>query len=294
MDRRDIEKIQIGQSKHGSTVGDIFRVAGAIRTTSSSKAAAARFDRVAAGMTGGAVRVAGDVGAQAGRAMRGGGSRSTAMPARMPAPACAAAGSRSSGDAGDHLGAPLAGRTGRHAWRRADRPGQGRRARRRPHAARPDRGLKGAGDNAGSRMIAGTLVCSGGAGEMPGYLMRRGSILLDRAPKSLSPSFVECGAPESVFAALARSPSDRRGHFEAAAARQGAAQIWRRQCGAWHGRGFFSLAEAGWKLYSGGHLVAFSALPVLTDPNVRSAPVLETTTMYDSPERLSKQPLKPP
>ena len=51
-------------------------------------------------------------------------------------------------------------------------------------------------------MIAGTLVVAGGAGEMPGYLMRRGSILLDRPPKSLSPSFVECGAPDSVFAAL--------------------------------------------------------------------------------------------
>ncbi len=43
--------------------------------------------------------------------------------------------------------------------------------------------LKGCGDHAGSRMIAGTLVVAGGAGEMPGYLMRRGSILLDRAPE---------------------------------------------------------------------------------------------------------------
>jgi formylmethanofuran dehydrogenase subunit C len=51
-------------------------------------------------------------------------------------------------------------------------------------------------------MIAGTLVVTGGTGAMPGYLMRRGSILLDRAPKSLSPSFVECGSPDSVFAAL--------------------------------------------------------------------------------------------
>jgi formylmethanofuran dehydrogenase subunit C len=37
---------------------------------------------------------------------------------------------------------------------------------------------------------------------MPGYLMRRGSILLDRAPAKLSPSFVECGAPDSVFATV--------------------------------------------------------------------------------------------
>jgi DNA-binding protein HU-beta len=37
--------------------------------------------------------------------------------------------------------------------------------------------------------------------------------------------------------------------------------------------------ETVWKLYSGGHLMAFSALPVLTDQNVRCAPVLETTTI---------------
>ncbi|RUW59030.1 hypothetical protein EOA16_25095 [Mesorhizobium sp. M7A.F.Ca.US.008.03.1.1] len=36
-------------------------------------------------------------------------------------------------------------------------------------------------------------------------------------------------------------------------------------------------AETVWKRYSGGHLKAFSALPVLTDLNVRCAPVLETT-----------------
>ena len=51
-------------------------------------------------------------------------------------------------------------------------------------------------------MIAGTLVIVGGTGEMPGYLMRRGSIILDRMPGSLSPSFVEGGAPDSVFARL--------------------------------------------------------------------------------------------
>jgi formylmethanofuran dehydrogenase subunit C len=45
-------------------------------------------------------------------------------------------------------------------------------------------------------------VIAGGTGAMPGYLMRRGSIFLDRAPENLSPSFVECGAPENAFAAL--------------------------------------------------------------------------------------------
>ncbi|RWE73457.1 MAG: hypothetical protein EOS63_28270 [Mesorhizobium sp.] len=37
-------------------------------------------------------------------------------------------------------------------------------------------------------------------------------------------------------------------------------------------------AEARFKLYSGGHPLQLSALPVLTDLNVRCAPVLESHT----------------
>jgi hypothetical protein len=70
-----------------------------------------------------------------------------------------------------------------------------------------------------SRMIAGSPVIAGGTGAMPGYLMRRGSIFLDRALENLSPSFVEYGAGS-----------------QAAAARQGPSQIWRRQCGPRDGR----------------------------------------------------------
>ena len=43
--------------------------------------------------------------------------------------------------------------------------------------------------------------------------------------------------------------------------------------------GTVAALETVWKFYSGGHLMAFSALPVLTDLNVRCAPVLETTTI---------------
>jgi hypothetical protein len=40
-----------------------------------------------------------------------------------------------------------------------------------------------------------------------------------------------------------------------------------------------AFSESVWKLYSGDHLPAFSALPGLTDPNVRCAPVLENTVI---------------
>ena len=185
MDRRDIEKIRLGQSKRASTVGDIFRVAG-------SDVRDHRVRRRQQPLRPRGGRNDGRLGSRRRRCRRAGRarharrarSRSKAMPARMPAPACAAAGWRYQGDAGDHLGAPLAGRTRRHERRRADRAGAGPAP---SPADRMRRGLiavlKGCGDYAGCRMIAGTLVVAGGAGEMPGYLMRRGSILLDRAPE---------------------------------------------------------------------------------------------------------------
>jgi len=202
LDRHAIEKLRIGQSKRASTVGDIFRVAGSDVESIVFDGGSSRFDRVAAGMTEGAIRVLGHVGAQAGRAMRGG--RLTIEGNAGPHAGSGMRGGRIeiSGRAGDHLGAPLAGELAGMAGGVLIVGGKagdfaGDRMRRGLIAV-----LKGCGDNAGSRMIAGTLVVAGGAGEMPGYLMRRGSILLDRAPKSLSPSFVECGAPENVFATL--------------------------------------------------------------------------------------------
>jgi formylmethanofuran dehydrogenase subunit C len=203
LDKRAIQNIRLGQSKLASIVGDIFRLSGGDLSTIVFEGGSSRFDNVATGMTEGTVRVVGDVGAQAGRAMRGG--QLTIEGHTGPYAGSGMRGGRLEilGSAGDHLGAPLAGElAGMNGGVLVVRGKAGAFA-----ADRMRRGLiavlKGCGDNAGSRMIAGTLVVKGGAGEMPGYLMRRGSILLDRAPKGLSPSFVECGAPDSVFATLA-------------------------------------------------------------------------------------------
>ncbi len=200
LERRDIEKIHLGMSKLGSKVGDVFRIAGSNRKNLVFEGGSVRFDRVAEGMQGGTVRIAGDAGAQAGRAMRGG--TLTVEGNAGPHAGSSMRGGRIeiTGDAGDYLGAPLAGElAGMNGGVLIVRGTAGAFA-----ADRMRRGLiavlKGAGDHAGSRMIAGTLMVAGGVGVMPGYLMRRGSILLDRAPKSLSPSFVECGAPDSIFA----------------------------------------------------------------------------------------------
>jgi formylmethanofuran dehydrogenase subunit C len=201
-ERREIEAMRLGLSRRASLVGDVFRLSGSDPSNIVFEGGSSRFDMVAQGMQYGTVRVVGDAGAQAGRSMQGG-----SLVVEGNAGVYAGSGMRGgrieiSGDAGDHLGAPLAGelagmnggvlivrgRAGAHA---ADRMRRGLIAV-----------LQGTGDHAGSRMIAGTLAVAGGTGAMPGYLMRRGSILLDRAPAGLSPTFVECGSPESVFAAV--------------------------------------------------------------------------------------------
>jgi len=202
MARRDLERTRLGQSKRAAAVGDIFRMAGDDAGEIVFDGGSTRFDRVAAGLADGLVRIIGDAGAQAGRGMEGG--RLIVEGNAGPHAGSGMRGGRLEigGDAGDHLGAPLAGETtGMSGGLVIVRGSAGAFA-----ADRMRRGLiavlGGAGRYAGCRMIAGTLVVVGGTGEMPGYLMRRGSILLDRMPESLSPSFVESGAPDSVIALL--------------------------------------------------------------------------------------------
>jgi formylmethanofuran dehydrogenase subunit C len=200
--RNEIEKIPVGMSKRSAPVGEYFRVGGGDVAEIVFEGGSARFDRVAEAMREGSVRVVGDAGAQAGRAMQGG-TLTIEGDAGPHAGSCMRGGRiEIAGKAGDHLGGPLAGELagmngGTVVVRGRAGAFAGDRMRRGLIAV-----LKGAGDHAGCRMIAGTICIAGGVGEAPGYLMRRGSILLDRAPQIISPSFVECGAPDSVFAVL--------------------------------------------------------------------------------------------
>lgn len=199
---REIGEIRLGRSRRALTVGDVFRVSGKEADSVVLEGGCSRFDGVGTGMTAGTLVVTGDVGAQAGRAMSGG-----RLLIEGSAGPHAGSGMRGGwleilGDAGDHLGGPLAGELagmngGVLVVRGSAGACAGDRMRRGVAAV-----LKGCGDYAGSRMIAGTLVVTGTVGRLPGYMMRRGSILLDRLPEDVSPSFVECGSPDSTFAAV--------------------------------------------------------------------------------------------
>jgi formylmethanofuran dehydrogenase subunit C len=47
-------------------------------------------------------------------------------------------------------------------------------------------------------MIAGTLVVLGRTGPLPGYLMKRGTIVLADTHQELSPTFIDCGTHDLV------------------------------------------------------------------------------------------------
>src|SRR5260370_32835069 len=51
-------------------------------------------------------------------------------------------------------------------------------------------------------MIAGTLVVVGRSGPLPGYLMRRGTIVLGDKAVALSPTFIDCGVHDLIAARL--------------------------------------------------------------------------------------------
>jgi formylmethanofuran dehydrogenase subunit C len=69
-------------------------------------------------------------------------------------------------------------------------------------------------------MIAGTLAIFGDCGRMPGYLMRRGTMLLAGKTAALTPTFSQSGTLElTVLKLIMREiktllPSARHGAFE--------------------------------------------------------------------------------
>ena len=213
----EIAAIEIGSTRAALKVGDLFVLREGDRETLVFEGGAERFDRVGVGLTGGAIRVVGDVGVEAGRGMKGG-----ELTIEGGAGAYAGSGMRGGvlaigGDAGERLGAPRAGETegmngglihvaGRAGERAGDRLRRGFIL------------IEGAaGDCPGSRMIAGTLAIGGQAGALPGYLMNRGTILLAGGVRQMAPTFRDCGVYDLVAAKLIAA------HLEPRSARLGAA-----------------------------------------------------------------------
>jgi formylmethanofuran dehydrogenase subunit C len=186
--RREIEALPVWHGNERTRVGEFFAVAGAgddVRVEGDLR----RVKSVGAGMTGGRLTVAGDVGMHAGAGMRGGELRVE-------------------GDAGDWAGAGMHGGTlvvrgsagcrlgGVYPGERAGMRG-GEIVVHGDAGAEAGAGLRRgliaaggrAGDAAGLRMLAGTLVALGGVGPRAGAGMRRGS-LVTMAPATPLATFV--------------------------------------------------------------------------------------------------------
>ena len=200
--QKEIAALPIHTTRRALSVGDLFDVRPGDLDEIVFEGGSERLDRIGAGLTGGALRVIGEVGVEAGRGMIGG-------VVRIEGTSGPFAGSRMRGglleifgDAGQRLGGPLAGETeGMSGGVIHVFGGAGARA-----GDRLRRGcilIEGvAGDYAGSRMIAGTLAIGGKAGALPGYLMNRGTILLAEGAVEMAPTFRDCGAFELVAARL--------------------------------------------------------------------------------------------
>ncbi|QRM57567.1 formylmethanofuran dehydrogenase subunit C [Sinorhizobium sp. BG8] len=202
MSAAEIANLTVGTSRTPAKVGDLFKVTGADPSGIVFHGGSKRFDRIGSEMTSGSIRIAGDVGAYVGRKMAGG-----TLVVEGEAGPQAGSGMRGgriniTGNVGDGVGAPMAGEvqgmTGGLivvGGRAGDRAGE-----------RMRRGIivlrKGCGDYAGLGMIAGTIVATGRVGLYPGHLMKRGSLLFDRRPANLSPTFIDCGVVDIGFPAL--------------------------------------------------------------------------------------------
>ena len=171
-----------------------------------------RIDYIGAGLQGGRIEVTGDAGDLLGAGMTGGGIRVSGNVGDNAGSAMRAGELQIDGNAGNSLGGPVGGgRLGQQGGliRVLGTVGEcaGERMRRGMLLIDGD-----GGDRLGHRMIAGTVYCGGRTGVLTGYAMRRGTLILRRAPGSLPSTFADNGRQPLPFLALLRRELARLTH----------------------------------------------------------------------------------
>jgi formylmethanofuran dehydrogenase subunit C len=203
LSRHEIAALPIGTTRMPLRLADVFAVRLGERDRIRFEGGSERFDRLGAGLRAGEIRVEGDVGQAAGIGMSGGRIEIEGSAGPLAGALMAGGGIFIAGNAGDGAGGAtpgvMAGMRGGFllvAGRAGERLGD--RMRRGCIAA-----LGPAGAYAGSRMGGGTLLAAA-AGPLPGYLMRRGTLVLG-AHDGLAPSFVNSGVHQLQFLGLLRA-----------------------------------------------------------------------------------------
>jgi formylmethanofuran dehydrogenase subunit C len=199
----DIGAAKLPTGNGGVAAGELFAIAGDDATEIVIRGATDRMDFIGRDLRQGTITVEGDAGTCLGQGMAGGLIRLSGSAGAWAASAMSGGRIEIGRDAGDFLGgaAPggmrgMAGGTVIVKGRAGDRV-----------ADRMRRGIilvNGAvGAYAGARMIAGTLAVLGDStGDFPGFAMKRGTLMLRRAPARMLPSFADCGVHDLGFAGL--------------------------------------------------------------------------------------------
>ncbi|MGB8855895.1 MAG: formylmethanofuran dehydrogenase subunit C [Burkholderiales bacterium] len=191
--RKEIEKIPLQSGRRKIPTTEIFRIKGDDAGSIIFADACSKLDHIGAAMTGGRIRIDGDAGAYLAFQISGGD-----IILNGDAGAFAASGMKKglveiSGSAGDFLAAALpgdqrgmAGGTVIVRGNAGDRVGD--------HMRRGVVLIEGAvGDYCAARMTAGTIAVLGESGILPGFAMKRGTLLLRKMPQRIPTTFNDCG-----------------------------------------------------------------------------------------------------
>jgi formylmethanofuran dehydrogenase subunit C len=199
---KDIQAIAIGTTREAVTVGDVFKLKGTDAARLRFMGTDERCDRIGHELTEGEIVVDGDAGAYLGATMRAGKIAVTGSTGPFAGASMRGGMIDIAGDAGERAGGVAVGEThglrgGRLAIGGKAGAMLGERMRRGLIIGRG-----GAGDYAGARMIAGTILLKGRIGRWAGYGLRRGSLILDKEPKDLLPTFGDCGTLDFTWLRL--------------------------------------------------------------------------------------------
>lgn len=199
LSQAEAERLDVGTSRTGVKLGDCFSVSLDGSDTLTIEGGHERLDRVGASLSGGTIRVVGDVGQRLGAGMASGTLTVTGNAGPYAASGATGGTITIEGDAGDYAGGAV-------YAAKAGLDGATLIVRGRAGAHCGDRMRRGlilvgqAGAHAGSRMIAGTIAALE-VGDLPGYGMRRGTLVTGKHG-ALSPTFVETGSHDLVFLRL--------------------------------------------------------------------------------------------
>ncbi|HMN38583.1 MAG TPA: formylmethanofuran dehydrogenase subunit C [Hyphomicrobium sp.] len=194
----EIANLAVGSDKEQVVLGDAFDISGTPGDTLTIEGAGATLDFVGGGMTGGKLRVTGNVGDYAGRKMSGGRLEISGNAGAYLGSGMSGGIVHVAGNAGDSAGAVLPGeRFGMAGGTLVVSGNIGARA-----GDKMRRGtiiVKGVtGAQTGTRMSGGTIWAEGGLGVDPGFMMRRGTLIAPKVERLL-PTFVDCGRHDLVI-----------------------------------------------------------------------------------------------